>query len=163
MRNPVDDFISNPSVMAAELATMMPLNNSRHEMFCQVFVKGKNKTEAYLAAGYRQGKRKSLSTSAARLASKPKVAARIHALQEMAASLSIHALVKEAEQIRRLAIANDQPTAALSALNLKTKFAGMLDASIKYDDDKHREPGEPVDPEKFSDAELLELIKRELE
>jgi phage terminase small subunit len=102
----------------------MPLlSNSRHEQFAQGLATGKSATEAYKDAGYKGDR-----TAASRLATNVNVQARVRELQVMAAErtkVTIASLIQEAEEVRGLAVAERQLSAANTAIVTKAKLSGL--------------------------------------
>src|SRR5262249_47385296 len=99
------------------------LSNSRHERFAQGLASGKSATEAYKDAGY-----KSDRTAASRLATNVNVQARVRELQTIAAErtkVTVSSLIREAEEVRGLAVAERQLSAANTAIVTKAKLAGL--------------------------------------
>jgi phage terminase small subunit len=93
------------------------LLNSRHERFAQGLATGKSASEAYKEAGYKGDR-----TAASRLATNVNVQARVQELQAVAAErtkVTIASLVQEAEEVRGLAVAERQLSAANTAIVTK--------------------------------------------
>lgn len=102
----------------------MTLPNHRHERFAQALAKGHTATEAYRLAGYKGDR-----TAASRLSTKVNIADRVSELQGKAAKrveVTVETLAAELEEARQRAIANDQPSAAVSATMGKAKLFGLL-------------------------------------
>ena len=125
------------------------LSNSRHEQFAQGLATGKSATEAYRDAGYRGDR-----TAASRLATNVNVQARVRELQAVAAErtkVTIASLSQEAEEVRGLAVAERQLSAANTAIVTKAKLSGLwVDRS---------EVGE-VDISRMSKEEIQEFLRQ---
>src|SRR5262245_23785214 len=99
------------------------LSNSRHERFAQGLATGKSATEAYKDAGYKGDR-----TAASRLATNVNVQARVREIQTLAAErtkVTITSLIEEAEEVRSLAVAERQLSAANTAIVTKAKLSGL--------------------------------------
>lgn len=106
---------------------MAPLKNPRHERFIQEIAKGLSQGEAYKAAGY-DAEGHAAETAGNRLMKKEEVAARLVELQQSAAAaieVTVHSLIREADEIQRAAKESNQMAAAVSALTAKAKLAGL--------------------------------------
>jgi hypothetical protein len=102
---------------------MPVLSNSRHERFAQSLVTGKSATEAYKEAGYKGDR-----TAASRLSTKFNIQARVKELQTEAArntNITIASLIRESEEVRELAVAAGQLSAANAAIVNKAKLSGL--------------------------------------
>jgi len=103
---------------------MGPLRNPRHEKFVQALFEGKPANKAYEEAGYcyHEG-------NAIRLRSNEKVQARLAELQAKFASekeITIGSLLAELEECRAKATDLKQLSAAIKAIELKAKLAGVM-------------------------------------
>ena len=102
----------------------MPLlDNPKHEIFAQQLAQGKTADEAYALAGYRKSR-----SNASVLRTYQNISDRIVELQSagsVRAEITIERLIREAAEIQRAAMASGQCSAAVSALILKAKLAGL--------------------------------------
>jgi hypothetical protein len=99
------------------------LVNQRHERFAQGLAEGKSATEAYKNAGYAPN-----DGNAARLKSNERIKARVAELQECAAAhaaVTLQGLIDEADDIQTKAMAEGKYSAAVAALTVKAKLAGL--------------------------------------
>jgi hypothetical protein len=108
---------------------MGPLENSRHERFCQELAKGKSGVDAYVAAGYNGGK--NALSGAARLLTNANIKARVDAIKAKAAEkceITVADLVKELEEARVLAAGAEtvQSSAMVAATMGKAKLLGLV-------------------------------------
>lgn len=102
---------------------MPALKNARHEAFAQARAKGKSIDDAYVLAGFKANR-----GNAARLNAYESVAVRVAELQEKAAKkveVTVESLAGELEEARALALAEKQPSAAVSATMGKAKLFGL--------------------------------------
>jgi hypothetical protein len=79
---------------------------------------------------------------------------RVAELQRVAArqtEVTVESLITEAEEARLLAIANQNPTAMISATTLKAKLTGKLVKRV--------EVGEPNEIEKMTEQKLRQYIE----
>jgi hypothetical protein len=108
---------------------MGPLENSRHEKFCQELAKGRSGVDAYVTAGYNGGN--NAISGAARLLTNANIKARVDAIKAKAAEkceLTVADLVKELEHARFLAAGAETPqsSAMVAATMGKAKLLGMV-------------------------------------
>lgn len=109
---------------------MPNLSNSRHELFAQQVAKGKPLEEAYALAGY-----KPHASSASRLRSSAKVAARIEELQQRVAERAVTSATDIIEQLsedRDFARFLGAPSAAISATMGQAKVLGLLKDRVEH-------------------------------
>ena len=102
---------------------MATLLNQRHEKFAQSLAEGKSATEAYEAAGYTPN-----DGNAIRLKGNERIRARVSELQECAAAhaaVTLQGLIEEATDIQTKAMADGKYSAAVAALTVKAKLAGL--------------------------------------
>jgi hypothetical protein len=102
---------------------MAALVNQRHEKFAQGLAEGKSATEAYKNAGYTPN-----DGNATRLKGNERIRARVAELQECGAaraSLTLQGLIEEASHIQTKAMAEGKYAAAVAALTVKAKLAGL--------------------------------------
>jgi phage terminase small subunit len=102
---------------------MAALLNQRHEKFAQGTAEGKSATEAYEAAGYTPN-----DGNAIRLKGNERIRARVSELQECAAAhaaVTLQGLIEEATDIQTKAMADGKYSAAVAALTVKAKLAGL--------------------------------------
>src|SRR5262245_41595877 len=105
---------------------MPPLDNPRWERFAQELAKGQSQTGAYLAASYKGAK--SPTTAASRLLTNVKILERVRELQERGAAraeVTVESLIREAEEIRKEALAARQFSAAIAARTREGRFVGQ--------------------------------------
>ena len=103
---------------------MAALVNQRHEKFAQGLAEGKSATEAYKNAGYTPN-----DGNATRLKGNERIKARVAELQECGAAhaaLTLEGLINEASDIQTKAMADGKYSAAVAALTVKAKLAGLL-------------------------------------
>jgi phage terminase small subunit len=126
-----------------EWKVMSILSNPRHERVAQELSTGKSATEAYKNR-----------TAASRLSTKVNIQARVKELQTEAAQktkITIESLIREAEEVRGLAVTAGQLSAANTAIVTKAKLSGLwIDRS---------EVGMAVDFSRMSKEELNEYIR----
>jgi hypothetical protein len=99
------------------------LPNQRHEKFAQSLAEGKSASEAYEAAGYTPN-----DGNATRLKGNERIRARVAELQECGAAevaVTLQGLIEEATDIQTKAIADGKYSAAVAALTVKAKLAGL--------------------------------------
>jgi hypothetical protein len=102
---------------------MATLPNQRHEKFAQGLAEGKSTTEAYKDAGY-----VSNDGNAVRLKGNERIRARVAELQECSAAqvaVTLQGLIEEATDIQTKAMADGKYSAAVAALTVKAKLAGL--------------------------------------
>src|SRR5260370_32037851 len=138
---------------------MPPLDNPRWERFAQELAKGQSQTGAYLAAGYKGVK--SPATAASRLSTNVKILGRVRELQERGAAraeVTVESLIREAEEIRKEALAARQFSAAIAAVREKGILSGK-----RVERSERGPPGEFADLENMSADELKHFILDNLE
>ena len=116
----------------------IPLNNARHEKFCQNLATGMSQADAYLEAGFKSHDANSARFDASRLlATSGNVASRVRWLKQQAADNAIMTATDVANTA--WAIASDpsqNPNARVSALALLAKqfpeFSDKLDARVLH-------------------------------
>lgn len=150
--------LANPNLVALELfcplvrCPKMPiLINPRHERLAQLLAQGKTATDAHEEAGYKRN-----DGNAAAMAKKPAIKARVMEINGSAAikaEVTVMSLIAEAEAARILAMALDQPSAAVAAIREKGVLSGK-----RVEKSEHGEPGEF---DAMADAELEDAIRRE--
>ena len=104
------------------------LTNRKHEAFAQLYVQGKPIAESYIAAGYKDAKRRSAEVCATRLLRDVTVRRRIGELQRQAVEatdITVASLLNEAAAIQRDAARAGNHSAAVAALTAKAKIAGL--------------------------------------
>jgi phage terminase small subunit len=142
-----------------KVMVMPPLDNPRWERFAQELAKGQSQTGAYLAAGYRGDK--SPATAASRLLTNVKILERVRELQERSADraeVTVESLIREAEEIRKEALAARQFSAAIAAVREKGVLSGK-----RVERSERGGPGEYADLENMTADELRAALERELE
>jgi phage terminase small subunit len=103
---------------------MPVLPNPRHEAFAQALAKGKSAAEAYTDAGYNPSR-----SAASRLSTNVNVESRVAELQGRVAKkveVTLESITAELEEARGIAIAEKQPSAAVSASMGKAKLFGLV-------------------------------------
>jgi hypothetical protein len=128
------------------------LRNARHERFAQELAQGKSATEAYRGAGYKGDRR-----AAANLWTNVDIRARVAELKSGAAErvgITMLRVIAEAADLQQRALAAGAYGAALGAVVVKGKLAGLLP--------KPPEPEAPgVELSRLSDAERKILERAE--
>jgi phage terminase small subunit len=135
-----------------KVMVMPPLDNPRWERFAQELAKGQSQTGAYLAAGYKGAK--SPTTAASRLLTNVKILERVRELQERGAAraeVTVESLIREAEEIRKEALAARQFSAAIAAVREKGVLSGK-----RVERSERGGPGEYADLENMTADELRE-------
>jgi phage terminase small subunit len=102
--------------------------NHRQEAFCRYLAQGLPQSRAYIEAGY-SARGNSAEVHASILVRNRKVAARLADLQAEAAGRSmvtVDSLVAELNEMLRLAIECENPTAGVSAIMGKAKLLGLV-------------------------------------
>jgi hypothetical protein len=152
----------------------MPLlDNPKHEIYAQELAKGTTATRAYVRAGYRESR-----PAASRLSTNVNIQGRVAELQAVTAEraeITIESLLREAEKIWLAAMASGQCSAAVSALILKAKLAGLWGKkrdNTNKNSARELTDGEiatrlaelrgdrNVDPNSLSDEQLANIIAR---
>lgn len=121
---------------------MPKLKNTRHELFAQALATGASAVDAYEAAGYKRS-----NNGASRLADNEGVQARVAELQARHAAqcdVTVESLSAEFDEIKELAIGDDQYGPAVSALEKKAKLHGFLTTSKHEHTGKNGEAIETV-------------------
>ena len=142
----------------------MPLlDNPRHEIFAQQLAQGKTADEAYALAGYRKSR-----SNASVLRTNQNISDRVTELQYAASArteITIESLIRETAEIQRAAMASGQCSAAVSALILKAKLAGLW-GEKRHNTNKNYSVRELTDEEiatrlaELSDEQLADIIVR---
>jgi phage terminase small subunit len=135
-----------------KVMVMPPLDNPRWERFAQELAKGQSQTGAYLAAGYKGAK--SPTTAASRLLTNVKILERVRELQERGAAraeVTVESLIREAEEVRKEALAARQFSAAIAAVREKGVLSGK-----RVERSERGAPGEYADLENMTADELRE-------
>jgi hypothetical protein len=130
---------------------MAVLTNTRHETFAQELAKGSSKAAAYEKAGYAPD-----TGNASKLTANHRVAMRVAELQQGSVELTkitVATLVGMADEVRGLALADKQHSAAVGAI----KEMGIL-TGLRID---RREVGSPGEFDRLSDEELQRFIDAE--
>lgn len=102
---------------------MPVLSNPRHEAFAQALAKGKSAADAYTDAGYNPSR-----SAASRLSTNVNVMSRVTELQGRVAKkaeVTIESLAAEYDEVRQLAIAEKQLSAANQSTAGKAKLFGL--------------------------------------
>lgn len=124
---------------------MTALPNHRHEHFAQNLASGMTADAAYIDAGYKANR-----GNAARMNADESIRDRVAQLQAAGAKrveVTVESLLAEAEEIRALASAAGQFSAALAAVKEKGVLAGV-----------RVEKRETTQKDELSDADLAALI-----
>jgi len=119
---------------------MAPLNNQKHETFCQEYSVDKNATQAAIRSGY---SKKTAKSQGQRLLTNVDISQRIDELNtEHAEKILVtkESIVKELDEARLIALTSDdlgrsQPSAAISASMGKAKLFGLLEFKQKVEHD----------------------------
>lgn len=130
-----------------------PLDNSKHEHFCQLYAQGMHRIDAFTAAGYKPSQNSHQRARA--LARKELVRCRINFLQAAAAEgsvVSLEWLIDEAKDVLRMAKSENQLGPAVGAL----KELGIL-CGFRVE---RREQTVKTSPDELTDAELLAIASR---
>ena len=124
----------------------MPLENQKHEKFCQVWHETGNKSEAYRQSHPNSAKWKDVTVhnKASELSKRGEVSVRLEQLQNDAVKahgITIESLLQELDEARTTAqtAATPQASAMIAATMSKAKLVGLdriiLDTTIKIVDD----------------------------
>ena len=108
---------------------MPPLNNARHERFCQALLEGKSAKASYEEAGY-----KPHDGNCMRLRGNERVKARLAELQSEIAKenvVSVGSLLAELKSARQKATSLDQLSAVVRSIEAKAKISGLLTQKIE--------------------------------
>ena len=100
--------------------------NTRQERFAEGLVEGLSQSRAYIEAGY-TARGNAAEVEASKMVRLPKVAARIAELRANAArrsEVTVDSLVAELDEMLRLAIECENPSAGVSAVMGKAKLLG---------------------------------------
>jgi len=103
---------------------MPVLPNPRHERFAQLLAKGKTADDAYIEAGFKANR-----GNAARLKANDSILMRVGEIQGRAAeraAVTIQSLTDELDEVRAIALAEKQSSAAVAAVMGKAKLHGHL-------------------------------------
>lgn len=101
----------------------MILSNPRHEAFSQALAKGKSAADAYVEAGYNPSR-----SAASRLSTNVNIMSRVAELQGKVAKkveVTVESLAAEYDEVRQLAIAEKQLSAANQSTAGKAKLFGL--------------------------------------
>jgi phage terminase small subunit len=108
---------------------MPALRKPKHELFVRKLLEGENIIDAYEASGYSRDR-----GNASKLASNPRVKARLLELQEEAAKdskLTVQSLLNELEDARKRATDLKQLSAAVRSVEAKARIGGLLIQKIE--------------------------------
>ena len=137
---------------------MPALANPRHERFARYFMRSGQASDAYRKAGYKTDNAHSTWTASSRMLRHAGVKRRIAELRKQMAGrtrITVDSLVSELEADRDLARALGQPSAAIAAVQLKARLAGLLV--------DRKEMGAPGDFSALQSAEdVLAAVRRDL-
>lgn len=103
--------------------------SGRQELFAQGIVQGKTQRQAYIDAGFKSQGDEANDANASRLISTDKLRARISELQAQITKnteVTVGGLMADAEAAREMAMSAANPSAAVSAITLRAKLAGLL-------------------------------------
>ncbi len=102
------------------------LRNARHERFAQEIVKGTGNADSYIAAGYKvsAGVASACATKLLKIARICSRIAEIHAAGVKRAEVTVESLIREVDEARALAMAINQPSAAVAAIREKGVLSG---------------------------------------
>ena len=136
---------------------MPTLPNTRQEKFCQELSQGKTQEAAYKAANYSQSKHSRFYAS--RLATKDHIRQRVAELmqrnvekQDAMVEITTQRLLEMAEEARVLAMQQNQPAAAVTALTAIAKLSGRWI-------ERSEQTTKTDDLSTLSDAQLAAIIK----
>ena len=112
---------------------MPTLRNPRHERFAQELAAGNTADAAYVLAGYQENR-----SNAARLNASRDIQKRVAEIQSVGAeraAVTVEALIAEAEQARKKAMADKGgAAAAVAAITAKAKLAGLWREKVAVTD-----------------------------
>jgi hypothetical protein len=137
-------------------AMSKPLNH-RQEAFCRGLAEGLPQSRAYIDAGY-ASRGNAAEVSASQLLRNPKVAARVARMQADAArrsEVTVDSLVAELDEMLRLAIECENPSAGVSAVMGKAKLLGLIIDKAEVDTTLRKPSREPTDRTHMSMEEWL--------
>ena len=103
---------------------MPPLENQRHELFCQAIAKGETTSKAYEIAGFRPSR-----SNAARLRAEERIGQRVLEIQTAgakSAKITVASLLDELEHARQRADSLGQLSASVRAISEKARLAGLV-------------------------------------
>jgi predicted house-cleaning NTP pyrophosphatase (Maf/HAM1 superfamily) len=136
---------------------MPALSNPKHELFAQHLAKGLTQEKAYIAAGYKETPRSRMSACDL-LRTKPYIKERVAELQsrnvakaDQIVEITTARLLQMAEDARMLAMQQNQPAAAVTALTAIAKLSGNW---IERAETVNRN----VDFDQLSDADLARIL-----
>jgi hypothetical protein len=136
-----------PDFAATASGRVMPmLANQRHELFAQGLSKGLNASEAYVEAGY-----VAHTGNAAMLRANQSISERVAELKSRAAaglSITQQWLIEKSEEVRKMAMEDRNPTAAVSAI----KELGIL-SGHRVEKRENRN----INVDDLSDADLADI------
>ena len=135
---------------------MPVLKNARHERYAQELAKGQSQEQAYKAAGYR-GNRHHASALGTKKHIKERVAellSRNIQKQDATVEITTQRLLEMAEEARVLAMQQNQPAAAVTALTAIAKLSGRWI-------ERSEQTTKTDDLNTLSDAQLAAIIKGE--
>ncbi len=133
---------------------MPVLSNPRWERFAQARAKGKTATEAYEIAGFKPS-----DANAAHLSARPEIQGRIQELTGKAAEravVTVESLIREVDEARELAMAINQPAAAIAAIKEKGVLSGK-----RVERSEQGLPGEFAELDGMSTDELRAYLTAE--
>lgn len=113
---------------------MQVLSNPKHELFAQGLAIGKTQEQSYIAAGYCANDARAKASRL--MATNGNILGRVQELQQGAAlkaELTIDDIVNELETARQAALANNNPSAMVSATMGKAKILGLIVDKTKTD------------------------------
>lgn len=137
---------------------MPALANPRHERFARYYMRNGRASDAYRKAGYQPNKPQCVWVASSRLLRHVDVKRRIAELRKQMATrnrITVDSLIEELDADRDLARSLEQPSAAIAAVQLKARLAGLLI--------DRKESGAPGD---FSQAQtpedVIAAVRRDL-
>lgn len=139
---------------------MPPLDNPRHERFCQEIAKGTNGRESYLAAGY-DCSIEAADVGASRLLSQDKINARVAELLSKAADKAVISIANVTERLLRLA---DKGEAQGEPAGLHVARQSVMDAAKVHGllRDRVEMTGADGGPIETADVTARELVERRI-
>jgi hypothetical protein len=125
---------------------MGPLENQRHELFCQAIAKGETTSKAYQIAGFRASR-----SNAARLRADERVQLRVQELQQASADgcqITVQSICEELDQAIAIAKSKNQAQPLVNAAALRAKLAGLgierQAIEVAHSDSRHDDPSPEV-------------------
>jgi len=118
---------------------MTALANTRHELFCQFLIEGKNQTESAKLAGYSP---RSAHSTAVAILKEPNVQARLMELKDSTANAAIMSVCERKAKLSDIARGTWEnkdgitPVPNISAINVLNKMDNIYKQDIAYTDNR---------------------------